>query len=250
MVDMRTTIELTCITRLGIAIISGFCVFLLAGIVDLRAQNLPINLKDNWEIFRESSPIGSAGLSIGMMSGVDSSVVSADGIYVHLPIGFTGTLSLEIVSIDGLYEANPEFKIEEVTERRTFLRWPTEYGESLSSYRYSDVAVLAYLEETKGNEVLKHYVATSWPEARNTERIIVYVNSDLNTYLILESDGETIRKKCTRIRDEKAISFNCRCEIQLDPLTEGQELFIAQKIRKDGMITIKKNKIDLLKAAQ
>ncbi|GHF94867.1 hypothetical protein [Thalassotalea marina] len=150
-----------------------------------------------------------------------------DKLNVLFPSKSTGTLCIDISSIDGRYKASLEHELTQAVSKLNQLEFPTQYQTELTSYKPNELAVKATLGKSCSDRNRKSLLA-SWSGNIEGEHPVLLIRSDARKDVVFVPN---ISKsfKCKKFKNEYKVTYDKYCELKGIDITEVGSIKIKRK---------------------
>lgn len=209
-----------------------FTIFLiLFCTLNSSAQLKPIqnSLSETWY---DKVPV-SGEIRAGLMTEVDCSEYVKGNFFVKIPTNHNSKfLNIDISSNDGRYLYTAHYDIEGEHGIIEVIR-DTKFLKKLSTYKCSDLAILAWINDDPKEEK-ESFVLANWESNFESEIVTIFLNSSNKAILYYENKDtkKSSSLPCQTISDQANVAFNCQCQISMEELESTSEVSIVQRVRR------------------
>lgn len=181
----------------------------------------------------ESVPISGGGIRVGVVTGGGGAPVDPRRFYAHVPAEAAGTLCVEIVSQDGRYQAEIEYRLPRPGRGATplMLPLPTLHSRELRRYPAAQLAILAHLSARCGGAVENYLVAGWSTEARPWDFVLLLNTPDPARVVISGGPAGQQIVACVAARGAGSVAFNQSCPVSIAPSWDRVELAVQRARR-------------------
>lgn len=199
----------------------------------------------NWEVWETSIPV-SADINVGIVESSVLDKIDPFHLYVYLPTIPEMDVCIEVRSKDGRYRAERVIKKESLKKGTNKINWPTKYGDNLDKFSSSDITILSRVTDSC-DEDPEYLVASSWSDSFSSDKITLYLRTKLKSFVeVYDKNGDFIKEVlCQNLVDEPLIAYDCKCDIPKELVSDGQELTIVKRVRKNSRIKFKRYDLPL-----
>lgn len=189
---------------------------------------------ESWEVWQENVPI-SGGVRVGLMFNEIKSNFNPSQFFVYIPNYVAKNICIELSSKDGRYSAKLDYEVSKSIKGIQEFYLPTKYKKELLDYKSDEVVILASSGSTCDEGPIS-YLLSSWSGSPSLSTISLYVNSPMETTLMVNtSNGNSIEFPCSSV-DYPNIAYNKKCSASFDSLDTDITLYIKQRVRKMGRV--------------
>ena len=160
-------------------------------------------------------------------------------------------LCVRFISRDGRYSARARYKLAAGTDPTPLLEIRTEYGQQLSGYSFSDIAIVASSAKTCENPKDGSFFAVA-PGAAVNSQLVVLISGDARVQAQLRQSNKPIVPPvvCSPVAGVR-IGFTQECRFDLPPTAaSGVYQLSVGETATSGEISVKTHSLVLYRAAQ
>jgi len=222
--------------------IANILLLILLGALQNQAysQIMPEKSAKDWEVWYDKVPV-SGEIRVGLMEDFTGGDLQPKTIYVLIPDKSKKYLCVEISSRDGRYKANREFKIEKLKIGSNQLIWPTNHTNELQNFNKQDLTILCSIGETCDDNP-DYYTLASWSKGFDSDTFHILLNSEKPPTISIKNmiTKNNVDIECEKLELSPMITFNCKCDIPKNLITQNSEMKIVKRVRKINRITYKR----------
>lgn len=153
-----------------------------------------------------------------------------EGLYVDIPAEQSGKLCVSLTSVDGVYRANMEYDVSDVTSGMIELRFPTAYRGELDQFESDQIAIKASVAASC-QDVQSSFLLASWNTFENADSLSILIRSDARRDIayIPTKANYLYKAKCQRIPSSYGVSYDKKCQFDQVDLDKVEQVEIVRK---------------------
>ena len=153
----------------------------------------------------------SGSVRAGVMYESNRQVAGPDALHIYLGDMNPSILQVKITSIDGRYEADFIYPVNNGETGITKFRLPTKMEDIISHYPPDQLAVLARLKKT-GLSSKGKIIPATWGKP-GSNNLKIFLNSGVSTTLLklYRTDGSTKKIVCRKIDTDNVTAYDTEC---------------------------------------
>lgn len=179
------------------------------------------------ESVRTRRPLGAPDRRFGVMAVDQTDYRAGDYVFVRVPRSFSGTICLELNSVDDIYVAAAKYALRPGHPAQVRLHLGSKHLELLRRYAPEQIGILSWRGESCTTRSGAFFLS-SWSAAADVRRVVVLVASGAPQTVIAGIVSQAPPQPCTELPRADRRKYDFRCEA----VVTGEQFTTQLQIRR------------------